>query len=153
MPLQTRIQLDADERNRYSWRAGFVVLTFIGMSVAAGLTTPAAERWWWIGGIVVFSCLVLLSMVNQATGATLLTPRGMEFRTVFSRRVVPWGEVVSVEKRYRTGRNGTWSYVRVRRAHGRALTLPGIFTARWNDPKFEAKLAAIRQYLARVNNA
>ncbi|MGQ4465971.1 hypothetical protein ACN6LC_005650 [Streptomyces violaceoruber] len=49
----------------------------------------------------------------------------MEFRTLLSHRAVPWDEVVSVEKRYRTGRNGTWSYVRVLRAHGRALTLPG----------------------------
>ncbi|MFF3787675.1 PH domain-containing protein [Streptomyces sp. NPDC001933] len=128
------------------------MLTLIGTAVAAGLTTPAAERWWWIGGVVAFSCLVLLSMVNQATGATLLTPRGMEFRTLFRHRIVPWCEVVSVEKRSRTGRNGTWSYVRVLRAHSRTLVLPGIFTARWNDPKFEAKLAAIRQYMARVNN-
>lgn len=129
-----------------------MTLALIGMAVAAGLTAPGTERWWWIGGVVAFSCLVLLSMVNQATGTTLLTPKGMEFRTLLSHRVVPWDEVVSVEKRYRTGRNGTWFYVRVLRAHGRALTLPGAFTARWNDPKFEAKLATIRQYTAHVND-
>lgn len=153
VPLQTRIQLDADERRRYSWRAGFVTLVLLGSAVPIGLTVPAAERWWWVGGVVSFSCLVLFSMVNQATGATLLTPTGMELRTLFSRRVVPWDEVVGVEKRYRTGRNSTWSYVRVRRTHGRARTLPGIFTARWSDPKFETKLAAIQQYLARVKDA
>jgi hypothetical protein len=118
--------------------------------VAAGLTTPAAERWWWIGGVAVFYSLILLSVVNQGIGATLLTSERMEFRTFFRRGSVPWSEVAGIEKRYRTGRSGTWSEVRVLRVQGRALTAPGAFTARWHDPKFEAKLETIRQYRARA---
>ncbi|MFF5497619.1 PH domain-containing protein [Streptomyces aquilus] len=72
-------------------------------------------------------------MVNQATGATLLTPECMEFRTSFRRRSVPWSEVARVEKRCRTRRSGTWSEVRVLRVQGRVLTVPGAFTAR-DDP-------------------
>ncbi|MFF9494111.1 hypothetical protein [Streptomyces flaveolus] len=127
-----------------------MALTFIGMEVAAGLSAPAAGRWWWIGGIAVFSSLALLSLISQGNGATLLTSEGMEFHTFFSRRTVPWNEVVGIEKRCRTRRSGTWSDVRVVRVQGRALTVPGVFTARWHDPKFEAKLAMIREYRERA---
>ncbi|MFJ7969722.1 hypothetical protein [Streptomyces sp. NPDC096324] len=150
MPSQTWIRLDAAERRSYWWRTVFVTLTFIGMAVAAGLTTSAAERWWWIGGTAGFYSLALLSMVDQGTGATLLTPEGMEFHTRFRRRSVPWSEVVEIEKRHRTGRSSTWSYVRVVRVRGRALTAPGAFTARRYDHKFESKLATIRAYEARA---
>ncbi|MFG2523491.1 PH domain-containing protein [Streptomyces sp. NPDC048527] len=123
------------------------------MAVAAGLTTPATEeRWWWIGGVTVSYSLTLTSMINQGTGASLLTSKGMEFRTLFRRRSVPWSEVAGIEKRCRTRRSGTWSDVRVLRIQGRALTVPGAFTARWHDPKFEAKLATIQQYKARATD-
>ncbi|WP_371793540.1 hypothetical protein [Streptomyces sp. NBC_01471] len=77
----------------------------------------------------------------------------MELRTLFRHRSVLWSEVTGVEKRCRTRRSGTWSDVRVRRVQGRALTVPGAFTARWHDTKFEAKLATIRQYGARPNDS
>ncbi|WP_454439886.1 hypothetical protein [Tsukamurella paurometabola] len=79
-----------------------------------------------------------------------LTPEGMEFRTFFTRRSVPWSEVTAIEKRLRTVRSGTWSEIRVVRVKGRALTVPGAYTARWQDTKFEAKLATIRQHWARA---
>lgn len=129
------------------------MLTFAGMAVAAGLTEPAPERWWWIGGVAVLDLLALITMVSQGTGATLLTSQGMELRTLFRHRSVLWSEVTGVEKRCRTRRSGTWSDVRVRRVQGRALTVPGAFTARWHDTKFEAKLATIRQYGARPNDS
>ncbi|MFC9609474.1 hypothetical protein [Streptomyces sp. NPDC056938] len=146
MPPQTWIRLDAAEQRRYWWRTGLVVLTLIGMEVAAGLTAPAVERWWWIGGIAAFYSLLLLSMINQGTGATLLTSERMEFRTLFRHRSVSWNEVAEIEKRCRTTRSGTWSEVRILRVQGKALTVPGAFTVHWHDPKFEAKLATIRQY-------
>nr|WP_234375407.1 PH domain-containing protein [Streptomyces sp. HYC2] len=89
-------------------------------------------------------------MVNQGTGATLLTSEGLEFHTFFSRRSVPWSEVAGIEERCRTGRSGTWSDVRVVRVRGRALTVPGAFTARMHDPKFEAKLATVREHRTRA---
>ncbi|WP_343235177.1 PH domain-containing protein [Streptomyces sp. SID10853] len=153
MPPPIWIRLDAAERRRYWWRTGFVTLTFVGMAVAAGLTAPAAERWWRIGGVAAFGLLTLASMVSQGTGTTLLTSQGMEFRTLFRRRSVPWSEVTGVEKRVRTGRSGTWSDVRVLRVQGRALTVPGAFTARWHDRKFEAKLETVRQCRARADDS
>lgn len=127
-----------------------MTLTFVGGAVAVGLSASAADRWWWIGGTALFYSLILLSMVNQGNGATLLTSEGMEFHTFFSHRSVPWSEVAGIEKRCRQARGRTWSDVRVIRVQGRALTVPGAFTARMHDPKFEAKLAAIRQYRARA---
>ncbi|MFJ9100416.1 PH domain-containing protein [Streptomyces sp. NPDC102405] len=145
MPSQTWICLDAAERGRYWWRTGFVTLIFIGMAVAAWLTTSAVERWWWIGGVAVFYLVNLVAMVNQGTGVTLLTSEGMEFRTLLRRRSVPWSEVAGIVKRYRTRRSGTLSEVCVVRVQGGALTVPGAFTLRMYDRKFDAKLAAIRE--------
>ncbi|MGW2764710.1 hypothetical protein [Streptomyces sp. NPDC001275] len=150
MPPQIWIRFDATERRRYWWRTGFVTLIFVGWAVAAGFSEPVADRWWWIGGIAVFYSLILLSMVNQVNGATLLTSEGMEFHTFFSRRSVPWGEVAGIEERCRTVRGGTRSEVRIVRIRGRALTVPGAFTARMHDPKFEAKLATIREHRNRA---
>lgn len=123
------------------------------MAVTAWLTAPAAERWWWIGGTAVFSSAALLSMINQGTGATLLTPEGMEFHTLYGRRSVLWSEVAGIEKRCRTVRSGTWSEVRVVRVQGKALTVPGAFTARWLDGKFDLKLATVREYWAHATDA
>ncbi|WP_329412007.1 hypothetical protein OG802_18860 [Streptomyces sp. NBC_00704] len=150
MKPETWIRLDAAERSRYWLRTGFVTLTFVVGAVAMGLSAPAAERWWWVGGTAVFYSLLLLSMVNQVTGATLLTSESMEFHTFFRRRSVAWSEVAEIEKRYRTVRSGTWSEVRVVRLRGRALTVPGAFTARWHDRKFDSKLATIREHWARA---
>ncbi|MCX5529823.1 hypothetical protein OG785_04510 [Streptomyces sp. NBC_00006] len=149
VPPQTWIRLDAAERIRYWWRAGFVTLAFIGMAVAAWLTAAAAARWWCIGGVAVFYSLVLSAMVSQGAGATLLTSEGMELRTLFKCWSVPWGEVTKIEVRYRTGRSGTWRYVRVDRVQGKAITVPGAFTVRWSDRKFDAKFAAIQEYWVR----
>ncbi|MEU6006762.1 hypothetical protein [Streptomyces sp. NPDC047453] len=125
-------------------------LTFLGVALAVGLSTPAAERWWWVGGVAVFCSPMILSMINQGYGATLLTAEGMELYTLFRRRSVLWGEVAGIEERCLPARSGTRSDVRIVRVRGRALTVPGALTARMHDPKFEAKLAAIRQYRART---
>ncbi|MFK4797980.1 PH domain-containing protein [Streptomyces sp. MPA0124] len=130
-----------------------MTLLFIGMGVAAWLTTSAVERWWWIGGVAAFCLANLFAMVNQGTGMTLLTSEGMEFRTLFRRRSVPWGEVAEIEKRCRTRRSGTLSEVRVVRVQGRKLTVPGVFTLRMYDRKFDSKFAAIRECWARAADA
>ncbi|MYV45690.1 hypothetical protein GT031_08725 [Streptomyces sp. SID2888] len=150
MPPQIWIRFDAVERRRYWWRTGLTTLIFLGMALAVGLSTPAAERWWWVGSVAVFCSPMVLSMINQGYGATLLTTEGMELHTLFRRRSVPWGEVVGIEERCRAVRGGTRSEVRIVRVHGRALMVPGALTARMYDPKFEAKLATIRQYRARA---
>ncbi len=149
-PPPTWIRLDTAERNRYWWRTALVTLTFTGIAVTAGLTTQAADRWWSVGSIAVFYSLILLTLVNQVNGAMCLTPEAMEFRTFFTRRSVPWSEVTAIEKRLRTVRSGTWSEIRVVRVKGRTLTVPGAYTARWHDTKFEAKLATIRRHWARA---
>ncbi|MEV0689336.1 PH domain-containing protein [Streptomyces sp. NPDC050388] len=93
---------------------------------------------------------MIFSMINQGYGATLLTTEGMELHTLFRRRSVPWGEVAEIEERCLPARSGTRSEVRIVRDRGRALTVPGTLTARMHDPRFEAKLATIRQYRARA---
>jgi hypothetical protein len=149
VPPQTWIRFDAAERRRYWWRTGLTTLTFLGMAVAVGLSAPAAERWWWVGGVAVF-CSPMISMINQGYGAALLTTEGMESHTLFHRRSVPWGKVAGIEERCLPAGGGTRSEVRIVRVHGRALTVPGTLTARMHDPRFKAKLATIRQYRARA---
>jgi hypothetical protein len=74
----------------------------------------------------------------------------MKFHTFTSRRSIAWSDVTSVERKSRTTRSGEWWEVRVERTSGRSLAVPGIFTARRNDPLFERGLATIREYWSRV---
>lgn len=89
-------------------------------------------------------------MINRGYGRTFLTSNGMEIHTFLSRRSVPWSEITRIEKRSHQGRSGEWWDVRAVRVHGRALTVPGIFTNRRRDADFEKKLAIIREHWSRA---
>jgi hypothetical protein len=64
--------------------------------------------------------------------------------------VVPWSEVARIEKRQRVSRSGIWWDLRVVRAHGRSLTIPGTFTNRMTDAELERKQAVIQKGWSRA---
>jgi hypothetical protein len=74
----------------------------------------------------------------------------VEFRTVVSRRSIPWSEVADIEKRQRVSRSGIWWDLRVVRVRGRSLTIPGTFTNRRTDAELEQKQAVIQEHWFRA---
>ncbi|MFG2440511.1 hypothetical protein [Streptomyces sp. NPDC048508] len=139
------IGFNSRDRQRYWWRSGILTLALVGVMVAMSLTMHEPGKWWWVGGAGTFAVVVLLSTINSIYGHVLLTKTGLEFRTFASRRVVPWNEVARIEERHRASRSGTWSDLRVIRAHGRSLTIPGTFTNRVMDAELERKHAVIQE--------
>lgn len=127
------IGFNSRDRQRYWWRTGILTLALAGVMVAMSLTTHEPGKWWWVGGVGVFSVVVVFSTINSIYGRVLLTATGLEFRTFVSRRVVLWSEVARIEKRQRVSRSGIWWDLRVARAHGRSLTIPGTLTSRMTD--------------------
>lgn len=144
------IGLDAAARRRNWWWTGFLTLVCVGAAVAVALSEPAADRWWWVGGVGGFWLVGFFYMVNRGYGRTLLTANGMEFRTFVSRRSVPWSEIARIEKRRHQARSGEWWDVCAVRVRGRGLTVPGVFTSKRWDADFEEKLAVIREYWSRA---
>ncbi|MFC7908412.1 hypothetical protein ACFW20_08050 [Streptomyces nigra] len=139
------IGFNSHDRQRYWWRTGILSLALAGVMVAMSLTTHEPGKWWWVGGVGAFSVAALLSAINSIYGQVLLTTTGLEFRTFVSRRVVPWSEVARIEERQRVSRSGTWSDLRLIRAHGRSLTIPGTLTNRVMDAELERKQAVIQE--------
>lgn len=139
------IGFNSRDRQRYWWRTGILMLALAGVVVAMSLTTHEPGKWWWVGGVGVFSVVAVFSTINSIYGRVLLTATGLEFRTLVSRRVVPWSEVGRVEKRQRVSRSGIWWDLRVVRVHGRSLTIPGTFTNRMMDTELERKQAVIQE--------
>ncbi|MCI3276641.1 PH domain-containing protein [Streptomyces cylindrosporus] len=139
------IGFNSRDRQRLWWRTGILTSALVGVIGTMSLTTHEPGRWWWVGGMGAFSVVVLLSTINLIYGQVLLTTTGLEFRTFVSRRVVPWSEVARIEERQRVSRSGTWSELRVIRAHGRSLTLPGTLTNRVMDAELQRKQAVIQE--------
>jgi Bacterial PH domain len=144
------IGFNSDDRQRYWWRNGLVMLVIAGVIVATSLTLHESGKWWWVGGLEIFSVVVSFSTINSIYGRVLVTATGLEFRTFVSRRVVPWSEVAGIEKRQRVLRSGIWWDLRVVRARGRSLTIPGTFTNRMWDAELERKQAAIQDCWSRA---
>ncbi|MFC8519009.1 PH domain-containing protein [Streptomyces sp. NPDC057257] len=139
------IGFNSRDRQRLWWRTCILASALVGVIVTMSLTTHEPGKWWWVGGMGAFSVVVLLSTINVIYGQVLLTTKGLEFRTFVSRRVVPWSEVARIEERQRVSRSGTWSELRVIRAHGRSLTLPGTLTNRVMDAELQRKQAVIQE--------
>ncbi|MGW3143066.1 hypothetical protein [Streptomyces sp. NPDC001139] len=139
------IGFNSRDRQRYWWRTGILTVALGGVTVAISVTTHEPGKWWWVGGVAALSAIVLSSTINSIYGQVLLTTRGLEFRTFVSRRVVPWSEVARIEERQRVSRSGTWSDLRVIRAHGRSVTIPGTLTNRVMDAELERKQAVIQE--------
>ncbi|MFF1278920.1 PH domain-containing protein [Streptomyces marokkonensis] len=139
------IGFNSADRQRYWWRTSIMTLVLTGVMVVAGLTTPAPDRWWLVGGFGVFLAALVFGMLNWIYGQTLLTTTGLKFRTFVSRRSIPWSEVAGIESRQRVSRSGIWWDLRVVRARGRSLTLPGTLTNRMMDAELERKQAVIQE--------
>lgn len=139
------IGFNSRDRQRHWWRTGILTLALAGVMVAMSLITHEPGKWWWVGAVGAVYLVNLLSAVNSIYGQVLLTARGLEFRTFVSRRVVPWSEVARIEERRRVTRSTTWSELRVVRAHGRSLTIPGTLTTRLMDAELERKQAVIQE--------
>ncbi|MEU7405363.1 hypothetical protein [Streptomyces sp. NPDC044948] len=142
---EVRIGFNSRDRQRYWRRTGVLTLTLTGVLAAMSLTTQGPVKWWWVGSLGTFSVVAVLSTINSLYGHVLLSASGLEFRTFVSRRVVPWNEVARVEKRQRVSRSGIWSDLRVIRAHGRSLPIPGTLTNRMADAELERKRAVIQE--------
>ncbi|MEX3105264.1 MULTISPECIES: hypothetical protein [unclassified Streptomyces] len=141
----TWIGLNSSELKRNWWWTGFPTLLCAGTAVAVVLSGEPDPRGW-LGGVGVCWLGAVSYMVNRGYGRTLLTSDGMRFRTFLSHRMVPWSDVVRIEKREHTTRSGMWWDVKAVRSRGRALTVPGAFSHRRDDPHFEQKVATIRAY-------
>ncbi|MEU1535788.1 hypothetical protein [Streptomyces fagopyri] len=139
------IGFSSRDRQRYWWRTGILTLALVGVMVAMSLAMHEPGKWGWVGGVGAFAVVVLLSTINSICGEVLLTTTGLEFRTFVSRRVVSWSEVARIEERQRVSRSGTISDLRVIRAHGCSLTIPGTFTNRVMDAELERKQAVIQE--------
>ncbi|MFJ9683539.1 hypothetical protein ACIRP2_36685 [Streptomyces sp. NPDC101194] len=144
------IGFNSDDRQRYWWRNGLVMLALAGVMVAMSLTTHESGKWWWVGGVGVLSVVVFLSTIKSIYGRALLTVTGLEFRTFISRRVIPWSEVVGIERRQRVLRSGIWWDLRVVRTRGRSIAVPGTFTNRVMDAELERKQTAIDECWSRA---
>ncbi|MFF3578644.1 hypothetical protein [Streptomyces mirabilis] len=143
------IGLDIAARGRNWWWTGVLTLLFAGMAVATEATATTG-RWWWGGVVGVLWLASLFYMINRGYGRTLLAPDRIQFSTLVSRRAIPWSEITGIEPHSHQTRSGAWWEVRVHRAKGRSLAIPGIFTSRRGDEAFEGNLAVVREYWARA---
>ncbi|KAF5991754.1 MULTISPECIES: hypothetical protein [Streptomyces] len=143
------IGLDIAARRRNWWWTGVLTLLFAGMAVATEATATTG-RWWWACVVGALGLASLFYMINRGYGRTRLAPDRMQFSTLVSRRSIPWSEITSIEPRSHQTRGGAWWEVRVHRAIGRSLAIPGIFTSRRGDEVFEGNLAVVREYWDRA---
>ncbi|MFE4658264.1 hypothetical protein ACFRFJ_16465 [Streptomyces hydrogenans] len=143
------IGFNAYDQQRYWWRNGLVMLALTGVITAMSLIDEPG-KWWWVGGVVIFSVFAFFSAINSIYGRVLLTATGLEFRTFVSRRVVPWSEVTGIERRRRVSRSEIWWDLRIVRARGRSLAIPGTITNRMRDAELDRKQVAIQEYWSRV---
>ncbi|WP_353946100.1 hypothetical protein ABII15_33910 [Streptomyces sp. HUAS MG91] len=139
------IGFNSDDRRRYWWRNGIVTLALAAVMVAMSLTARGPVGWWLFGAFGVFSVAVVLSAMSSIYGRVLLTAAGLEFRTLVSRRSIPWSEVAAIERRQRVLRSGIWSDLRIVGFGRRSLTIPGTFTNRMRDAELERKQAVIQE--------
>ncbi|WP_327381424.1 hypothetical protein [Streptomyces sp. NBC_01207] len=70
----------------------------------------------------------------------------MEFRTLVSRRSIPWSEITEIEKNGHHTPGGLWWELRARRTRGRSVAIPGAFSSREGAADFERKPAVLRKY-------
>ncbi|MFB8273464.1 hypothetical protein ACFC96_43745 [Streptomyces sp. NPDC055955] len=144
------IGFSAAARRRYWWRGAIVMVMFASGTVAVGLTAPASERWWWVGGFGAFVLAVGFDMINRIYGRAALTTAGIEFRTIASRRSIPWNEIVGIEEKSRASRSGLWHYLQVVRIKDRSLMIPGTLTNRMWDAELDHKRVLIQEHWSRA---
>jgi hypothetical protein len=151
----TWIRHDAVDLRRHRFIAAVltglcVVMAALFLVVPPGPATgpvPLSDRLWFEAVAGMLWVLLMVAVLNQARGRTLLTTAGMRFHTLTSRRFIRWPDIVDIEQG--RPRSGYWAVVYVRRAHGRRLMVPGIYTHKSNDQSFQEKLDTIRYYWSR----
>ncbi|MFE9456959.1 hypothetical protein [Streptomyces californicus] len=144
------IGFTSEDRRRYWWRNAFLTLALAGVVMVMLLTEHEPARWWLAGGLGILATVLFVATVDLIRGSTLLTARGLEFRTFVSRRVIPWSEVAGIEVRERVVRSGVRCDLRVIRVRGRPLTVPGTAAVRAKDAELERKHAALQEYWSRA---
>ncbi|MFI8094080.1 PH domain-containing protein [Streptomyces sp. NPDC086080] len=146
------IALDAAEK-RKNWRAvAYFTAICVGVALAVVISERGASLWWMVS--ISFAWLIsIVYIISRSYGRALLTPEGISFSGLLSRgRSIPWSDVIDIEKRHHTARSNQWWDLRLVRANGRPLTVPGAFTSNGYDPKFEAKYALLCQYWRRATS-
>jgi hypothetical protein len=149
---QVQISFDVSDRRPAFWASGvFAVaggaMAWIVYSGAASESGSSGDGW--IGALLVAALWspAIFWILNRALGRTVLTEDCMTFRTLVSRKRVPWSQISSVEIQGRNrGRGGTVWVVRIIRAHGRPLVIPGAMARSDSDPKLLRDVATLRDY-------
>ncbi|MBD0712386.1 MULTISPECIES: hypothetical protein [unclassified Streptomyces] len=144
------IGFNSVDRRKLWWRNVLGTLALAVAMAALGLTTHEPNKWWFAGGLGVLAVVAFVATVNLIYGQTLLTTKGLEFRTFVSRRVIPWNEVAGVESRQRVIQGRAFRDLRVVRVRGRSLTIPGTATNRVVDAELKRKQAAVQEHWSRA---
>lgn len=148
----TWITLDAAARLKNWFWTGYLTVVFGGLEVSVALTSEG-QKFWWVISVAVCWLLSVAYMINRGYGRTLLTSDRIVFRTLISRRSIPWTDITHIEKRRHQVRSGEWWDLRILRSRGRPLTIPGAFASRSHDGAFERKFTLIREYWDRSARA
>ncbi|MGW9030883.1 hypothetical protein ACWGQ5_43860 [Streptomyces sp. NPDC055722] len=154
---EVRIGLGERDMRRNLWSRGVITLICAGASAGIWWSHPqrvaAQERWGWISGVATFWVVLICYLINQARGRTVLTAESIRLASYVKRKTIPWRDVIRFEERQHTNRGGTFWYVRVHRAQGRPLTLPGLFTSGRKDRAFKENVATLHKYWSVVRSA
>ncbi|WP_199551579.1 hypothetical protein [Streptomyces sp. N35] len=135
--------MDVTER-RKNWRAaGIFTGICSGILIAVKLSEGAHSLVW---AVLIFWLVSITYIVRRGYGRALLAEREIRLHGFIRRRSIPWAEISDIKKRHHTARSSSWWDLRIVCTNGRSLTVPGAFTSKDYDPKFEAKLALLREH-------
>jgi hypothetical protein len=148
---EIRLGLGTRDLHRNRWTIAGLTVLFGGVMAASWWlpgrgTNHLPDRGAWAIGFAVVWLFLLGYMINQARGATRLTPRGLRLESCVKRRTVAWADVIKFEERQRRSRGGFYWDVRVHRASGRPLTMPGLFTSGHQDRAFVDNMVKLYLY-------
>jgi hypothetical protein len=143
------IALDGEAR-RINWLwTGYLTAVHIGAGTAFLLTSRAP--FWWVAFTAICWLVTTGYMVNRGYGRTHLLPDKIVLHSMGRHKSIPWAEVSQIERWRHQGRSSEWWDLRLIRSQGRPLAVPGIFTSKRFDDRFDANLALIQEYWNRAN--
>lgn len=123
---ETRIAFSQRERRNHFVAVGAITLIAGGLGLLTFVRSPnPTDRWSTPVLIAAIWLPCIFYSINRMFGITVLTSEGMQFRTLVSRRRIPWVAVTQVEAQRRNGRGGPWWVIRIHIANRRAVVLPG----------------------------
>ncbi|MEU2045440.1 PH domain-containing protein [Streptomyces albidoflavus] len=145
------IILDVAERRKNWWVVGYFTTICVGVAVAVAVSAGSGVLWW-VFSIAGAWLMAIGYIINRGYGRTLVTPEGIfTFNGVLGGKVIRWADVVDIEKRRHAARSSSWWDLRVTVTSGSSLAIPGAFTSKLDDEKFDAKLALLHQYWRQAN--